>query len=55
MKPHKTKSILNPAFHYSDAAHTNIARTFARIRREQREQQAAKKAPVTQIKRAAAK
>lgn len=28
----------DPAFEYVDSAHTNIAKTFARIRREQRKQ-----------------
>ena len=32
------KSILDPTFEYTDAAHTNIAKTFAKIRREQRKQ-----------------
>jgi len=28
----------DPAFEYTDSAHTNIAKTFAKIRREQRKQ-----------------
>jgi hypothetical protein len=34
------KSILNPAFKYTNAASTNIAKTFARIRAEQRKAEA---------------
>ena len=30
------KSILDPSFKYTSSANTDIARTFARIRREQR-------------------
>ncbi|HVJ75326.1 MAG TPA: hypothetical protein VNB03_14990 [Casimicrobiaceae bacterium] len=30
------KSILDPTFRYTPSTHTDIARTFARIRREQR-------------------
>jgi hypothetical protein len=33
--PKPPKSILDPSFRYVNAARTNIARTFARIRREQ--------------------
>jgi hypothetical protein len=32
------KSILDATFKYTPASHTNIAKTFARIRKEQREQ-----------------
>jgi hypothetical protein len=31
------KSLLDPSFVYVDAAHTDIRRTFARVRREQAE------------------
>lgn len=31
------KSLLDPTFHYDNAANTNIRRTFRRLRREQRE------------------
>jgi len=29
------RSILNPAFRYTDAAHTNLAKTFERIKQAQ--------------------
>jgi hypothetical protein len=32
------KSCLDPSFKYTPSTHTNIAKTFARIRKEQREQ-----------------
>jgi hypothetical protein len=32
------KSILDPSFRYTNSANTDLRRTFARIRREQREQ-----------------
>lgn len=39
MKP--TKSILDPSFKYTNAAQTDIAKTFARVRREMRAQSGA--------------
>jgi glutamate formiminotransferase len=36
------KSILDPTFHYTDSTHTDLRKTFARIRRDQRKQQAVK-------------
>jgi hypothetical protein len=35
------KSILDPTFHYTPSASTDLRKTFARIRREQRKQQRA--------------
>ena len=35
MKP--TKSILDPTFRYMSSAQTDLRKTFARVRREQRE------------------
>lgn len=35
------KSILDPEFHYTPAVETDLRKTFARIRREQRRQQEA--------------
>lgn len=37
------KSILNPAFRYIPAAQTNLAKTFARIRKEQQQKSNAPK------------
>ena len=34
------KSILDPAFHYTNSVNTDLRNTFARIRRDQRKQQA---------------
>lgn len=54
------KSIFDKSFRYTNAASTDIAKTFARIRREQREQQrlreaaeAESKAKVAPIKKGA--
>lgn len=33
-----TKSILDPTFRYTPAAATNVAKTFARVKREMKEQ-----------------
>jgi hypothetical protein len=33
------KSILDPTFHYTSSANTDLRKTFARIRRELRKQQ----------------
>ena len=33
------KSILDPSFHYTKSVETDLRKTFARIRREQRKQQ----------------
>ena len=45
MKP--TKSILDKSFKYVNAAKTNVAATFARVRREMRDAEAAKLLPGT--------
>lgn len=48
--------LYDPAFKYTPAASTDIAKTFARIRRQQREEQAATKAQpstVTPLKKVA--
>ena len=34
------KSILDPTFHYTSSANTDLRKTFARVRRELRRQQA---------------
>jgi len=34
------KSILDPTFHYTSSANTDVRKTFARIRRELRKQEA---------------
>lgn len=39
MKP--LKSVLDPAFRYVNSVETDLHKTFARVRREQRRQQAA--------------
>ena len=36
------KSILDPEFHYTSAVETDLRKTFARVRREQRRQQEAR-------------
>jgi hypothetical protein len=44
------KSILDPSFKYVDSSRTDIRKTFARIRREQQQAEAAKaKAPPVAI------
>ena len=45
------KSILDPKFRYKNSVSTNLAKTFARVRREQRE--AAKAAAEVQVADAA--
>lgn len=45
-----SKSILNPAFRYTKSVNTDIRKTFARIRKEQQQQQKT----VVQIKRKSA-
>lgn len=47
---HKPPSLFDPDFKYVPAKDTNIAKTFRRIRREQAQAAAAKKAVVTPIK-----
>lgn len=47
----KPTSILDPKFKYVTSKDTNIAKTFARIRREQEQAKAAQKAVVTPIKK----
>lgn len=48
MKPTR---LLDPRFKYVPARDTNIAKTFARIRREQAKAEAEKKAVVTPIRK----
>jgi len=36
------KSILDPSFHYTPSVETDLRKTFARIRREQRERERAR-------------
>jgi len=36
------KSILDPSFHYTPSVETDIRKTFARIRREQRDRERAR-------------
>ena len=45
------KSILNPAFKYTNAASTDLKKTFAKIIAEQKKQREAK-ATVTQLRKA---
>jgi hypothetical protein len=40
----KPPSLMDPSFRYVRAAETNIAKTFQRIRRQQKEAEAAKQA-----------
>lgn len=47
-RPKPPRSILDPAFKYTTAAKTDIAKTFRRIRREQ--QEAAKIAAASNVK-----
>lgn len=49
------KSLLDRSFKYVPAASTDIRRTFARIRAEQKAAQAASDAKVSPIKRRASK
>lgn len=50
----KAPSLMDPKFRYVKAAETNIARTFARIRKQIKEAEAAKQAQnVRQMKRSA--
>lgn len=44
------KSIFDRSFRYTNAASTDIAKTFARIRREQREQQRLQEAAAADAK-----
>jgi hypothetical protein len=46
---HKTTRLLDPQFKYVPARDTNIAKTFARLRREQTKAQAQTKAAVIPI------
>lgn len=43
------KSILDPTFRYTPAASTDLRRTFARVRREQRRQAQLALAPTTKV------
>jgi hypothetical protein len=47
----KSSKLLDPKFKYVPARNTNIAKTFARIRREQAKIEALTKATVTPIKK----
>jgi hypothetical protein len=38
------KSILDPTFHYTNSANTDLRKTFARIRREQKQRERARAA-----------
>jgi hypothetical protein len=44
------KSILDPTFRYVSAAHTDLKKTFARVRKEQREAKEKKVIPIKQVK-----
>jgi single-stranded DNA-binding protein len=48
MKP--TKPITDPSFKYTPAAETNVALTFARVRRELKKQQQPQPTNVTPLK-----
>ncbi|MGZ8203191.1 MAG: hypothetical protein ACXWUB_08070 [Burkholderiales bacterium] len=39
------KSILDPTFHYTSSANTDLRKTFARVRRELRKQEAKSASP----------
>lgn len=41
------KSILDPTFHYTPSTHTDLRKTFARLRREARTQPAVRDEPRT--------
>lgn len=45
---HKHKSILDPSFHYTNSASTDIRKTFARVRRELAKQKQQKSEPAPQ-------
>ncbi len=40
-REHRVKSILDPTFRYTNSVETDLRKTFARIRREQRNEQRA--------------
>ncbi len=44
------KSILSRSFHYTSSVKTDVRKTFARIRREQREQERARALAETEMK-----
>lgn len=44
------KSILDPSFKYTSSVNTDVAKTFARVRREQRLREAERDAKVTPLR-----